>query len=122
MTQKKLPGNLDTNRRLDRWIRFEPDRTVTILTGKIEIGQGIVTTLAQIAAEELDVALSRIRMAPIDTLASPNEGHTSASRSTDDSGTAVRYACAEARALLVGDASLRLDITARSPATTAFGK
>ena len=112
MTQKKLPGNLDTNRRLDRWIRFEPDRTVTILTGKIEIGQGIVTTLAQIAAEELDVALSRIRMAPIDTLASPNEGHTSASRSTDDSGTAVRYACAEARALLVGDASLRLDIPA----------
>ena len=99
-SRPKLPGNLETNRRLDRWVRFEPDRTVTILTGKIEIGQGIVTTLAQIAAEELDVDLARIRMAPIDTLASPNEGHTSASRSTDDSGSAVRYACAEARALL----------------------
>ena len=89
-----------------------PDRTVTILTGKIEIGQGIVTTLAQIAAEELDVDLSRIRMAPIDTLASPNEGHTSASRSTDDSGGAVRYACAEVRALLLREASARLDIPA----------
>ena len=108
----KLPGNLETNRRLDRWVRFEPDRTVTILTGKIEIGQGIVTTLAQIAAEELDVDLSRVRMAPIDTLASPNEGHTSASRSTDDSGSAVRYACAEVRALLLREASARLDIPA----------
>ncbi|MGZ8156133.1 MAG: molybdopterin cofactor-binding domain-containing protein [Burkholderiales bacterium] len=106
----KLPGNLETNRRLDQWVRFGPDRTVTILTGKIEIGQGIVTTLAQIAAEELDVAVSRIRMAPIDTLASPNEGHTSASRSTDDSGTAVRYACAEVRELLLREASVRLDI------------
>jgi CO/xanthine dehydrogenase Mo-binding subunit len=106
----KLPGNLETNRRLDRWVRFEPDRTVTILTGKIEIGQGIVTTLAQIAAEELDIAISRIRMAPIDTLTSPNEGHTSASRSTDDSGSAVRYACAEVRELLLGEASARLDI------------
>ena len=64
----KLPGNLEANRRLDQWVRFGPDRTVTILTGKIEIGQGIVTTLAQIAAEELDVAVSRIRMAPIDSL------------------------------------------------------
>jgi nicotinate dehydrogenase subunit B len=109
-TRPKLPGNLETNRRLNQWVRFEPNRTVTILTGKIEIGQGIVTTLAQIAAEELDVDLTRIRMAPINTLSSPNEGHTSASRSTDDSGSAVRYACAEVRALLVREASQRLEI------------
>jgi CO/xanthine dehydrogenase Mo-binding subunit len=108
----KLPGNLETNRRLDQWVRFNADRTVTVLTGKIEIGQGIVTTLAQIAAEELDVSLARVRMAAIDTLVSPNEGHTSASRSTDDSGSAVRYACAEARDLLVRAAAARLDVPA----------
>jgi CO/xanthine dehydrogenase Mo-binding subunit len=108
----KLPGSLDANRRLGQWLRFNADRTVSVLTGKIEIGQGIVTTLAQIAAEELDVELHRIRMAAIDTLASPNEGHTSASRSTDDSGRAVQYACAEARALLLAAAAKRLDIPA----------
>ena len=106
----KLPGNLEINRRLDRWIRFNPDRTVTISPGKIEIGQGIVTALAQIAAEELDVDLARVRMAGVDTLRSPNEGHTSASRSTDDSGSAIRQACAEARELLVRAAAERLDI------------
>ena len=108
----KLPGNLETNRRLDRWIRFGADRTVIISPGKIEIGQGIVTALAQIAAEELDVGLARVRMAGVDTLFSPNEGHTSASRSTDDSGSALRQACAEARELLLRAAAEKLDIPA----------
>jgi CO/xanthine dehydrogenase Mo-binding subunit len=108
----KLPGNLDGNRRLNQWLRFDPDRTVTVLAGKIEIGQGIVTALAQIAAEELDVDFARIRMAPVDTLVSANEGHTSASRSTDDSGRAIQYACAEARQLLLTAASRQLAIPA----------
>ena len=93
----KLPGSLDTNRRLNQWLRFNPDRTVTVYTGKVEIGQGILTALAQIAAEELDVAFTRVRMVAADTLKAPNEGHTSASRSIDDGGSALQYACAEAR-------------------------
>ena len=108
----KLPGSLNTNRRLDQWLRFNPDRTVTICTGKVEIGQGIVTAMAQIAAEELDVALTRVRMVSGDTERTPDEGHTSGSRSIDEGGSALRYACAEARHLLLQAASKLLDIPA----------
>ncbi|MBI2225949.1 MAG: molybdopterin-dependent oxidoreductase, partial [Betaproteobacteria bacterium] len=51
----KLPGSLNANRRLARWLHFNPDQTITVYTGKVEIGQGVVTAMAQIAAEELDV-------------------------------------------------------------------
>jgi nicotinate dehydrogenase subunit B len=57
-----LPFSLRNNRRLEGWIRLEPDETVTVFTGKAELGQGILTALAQIAAEELDVGLDKIRM------------------------------------------------------------
>ena len=55
-----LPGSLANNRMLDGWIRINPAGTVTVFTGKCELGQGILTALAQIAAEELDVAYERI--------------------------------------------------------------
>ena len=58
----KLPGSLDTNRRLDQWLKFESNGTITVYTGKVEIGQGVVTAMAQIAAEELDVTLAKVRM------------------------------------------------------------
>jgi len=111
-TPAKLPGSLNANRRLDRWLRFNPDRTVTIYTGKVEIGQGIVTAMAQIAAEELDVTLEQVRMVSGDTALTPDEGHTSGSRSIDEGGSALRYACAEARHLLLKAAAQRLDIPA----------
>ena len=50
-----LPLSIQNNRRLDKWLRFQPDRTVRLAVGKVEIGQGVLTALAQIAAEELDV-------------------------------------------------------------------
>ena len=103
---------LRANPRLNRWIRFDADRTVTICTGKVEIGQGVITALAQIAAEELDVALDQVKMIGGDTLLTPDEGHTSGSRSIDEGGTALRHACAEARQLLIQAAAGRLDIPA----------
>jgi CO/xanthine dehydrogenase Mo-binding subunit len=106
----KLPGSLDANRRLDQWLKFEADGTVTVYTGKVEIGQGVVTAMAQIAAEELDVSLQQVRMISGDTVLTPDEGHTSGSRSIDEGGSAMRYACAEARQLLLKEASKRLDI------------
>ena len=108
----KLPGSLNANRRLDRWLRFNPDQTVTVYTGKVEIGQGVITAMAQIAAEELDIALARVRMVSGDTGLTPDEGHTSGSRSIDEGGSALRYASAEARHLLLQEASKRLDIPA----------
>ena len=104
----KLPASLEKNRRLSRWLAFTRDATVEVRSGKVEIGQGILTTLAQIVAEELDVALHRVRMVRAVTGTSPDEGVTSGSLSTQDSGTALRYACAEARALLLQAAGAKL--------------
>src|SRR5512139_3623799 len=104
----KIPFCLATNKRLDRWVRIYADGTVTVLTGKVEIGQGIVSAMAQMAADELDVAYERIRMVPVDTLQSPDEGTTSGSRSVEEGGTALRYACAEVRDLLLQTAARKL--------------
>ncbi|HSB48838.1 MAG TPA: molybdopterin cofactor-binding domain-containing protein, partial [Burkholderiales bacterium] len=108
---RKLPGSLGANRRLDRWLRIDREGTVTVFPGKVEIGQGILTALAQIVAEELDVSLERIRLAPTDTRYSPDEGMTSGSMSITDGGTALRYAAAEARDLLLQRAAARLAVS-----------
>lgn len=104
-TRERLPGSLNTNRMLDGWLRISPDGTVTVFTGKVELGQGILTALAQIASDELDVAYERIQMVSADTSRSPDEGMTAGSLSVENSGTALRFACAEARAALLGVAS-----------------
>ncbi|RYY98831.1 MAG: xanthine dehydrogenase family protein molybdopterin-binding subunit, partial [Comamonadaceae bacterium] len=104
-----LPGSLNSNRRLDAWIRINPDGTLTMYTGKVELGQGILTALTQIVADELDVEPRRLQVVSGDTGRTPNEGVTSGSLSIQDSGTALRMACAEARALLLGAAAQKLD-------------
>ena len=106
-----LPGSLQTNPRLSRWLRFRPEGIVEVSSGKVEIGQGILTAIAQIVADELDVDLARIRMLPASTAASPNEGVTSGSLSIEHSGSALRFACAEARALHLDAAALRLGVS-----------
>jgi len=106
----RLPGSLNLNRRLSQWLRFLPDGTIEVRSGKVEIGQGIATALAQIAAEELDVAFGRIRMLAASTARSPNEAVTSGSLSIQESGTALRYACAEARAIYLEAAAARLGV------------
>ena len=92
-----LPPTLQSNPQLHRWIQFNPEGTVTVRSGKVEIGQGIVSAIAQIAAEELDVSYARIRTLPVDTSVSPNEGSTSGSRSIQEGGEGMRQACAEIR-------------------------
>src|SRR5687767_5447592 len=98
------PAPLSDARRLSQRVHFERDGTVSIASGKVELGQGILTALAQIAAEELDVALEKIRIVPASTAHSPDEGVTSGSLSIQDGGKALRIACAELRALLLGRA------------------
>jgi hypothetical protein len=107
-----LPGSLQTNRMLDAWLRINADGSVTVCTGKVELGQGIVTALAQIAAEELDVPLARIQMISGDTGRTPNEGQTAGSQSIEQSGTALRMAGAEVRAMLVDLAAAKLGVAA----------
>ena len=103
-------GSLEKSPRLSQWLRLECDGTVSVFSGKVEIGQGILTALAQIAAEELGVTLERVRMVAADTSLSPDEGVTSGSLSIQDSGAALRRACAHARALLLERAAERLGV------------
>ena len=110
----RIPFCLATNKRLDRWVRIGTDGTVSVLTGKVEIGQGIVSAMAQMAADELDVAFERVRMVPVDTLQSPDEGVTSGSRSVEEGGTALRYACAEVRDLFLQVAARKLGASLES--------
>ena len=106
----KLLPSLAANPVLSSWIKFAPDGQVIVSPGKIEIGQGIVTALAQIAADELDVDIARVKMVRTTTAGSPNEGVTSGSLSVQHSGRAIRQACAEIRQIFLAAASERLGV------------
>ena len=105
-----LPASLAATPRLSSWIRFDSEGQVVVSPGKVEIGQGIVTALAQIAADELDIELGRVRMVRASTAGSPNEGVTSGSLSVQQSGRAIRYACAEIRQIFLAAASDQLGV------------
>lgn len=105
-----LPQYLLANPRLSQRVQFNQDRTVTIRPGKVEIGQGIISAIAQIAAEELDLAYDRILVLPVDTTLSPNEASTSGSRSIQEGGESMRYACAEIRYLFLEAAAAKLNL------------
>jgi nicotinate dehydrogenase subunit B len=95
---------------LDDWLAIEPDNTVTAFSGKVELGTGVRTALAQIVAEELDLPLERVRMVMGDTELTPDEGYTAGSMTISGSGTALRQAAAEARQAMLAMAAERLDV------------
>jgi CO/xanthine dehydrogenase Mo-binding subunit len=101
------------NAALDTWIRVEADGKVRIASGKVELGQGIRTALAQIAAEELDIEIERVLMATVDTAYSPDESYTFSSISIMQSGKAIRAASAKAKRILLGLAAQRLNVSAQ---------
>ncbi|MGE0313523.1 MAG: molybdopterin cofactor-binding domain-containing protein [Lautropia sp.] len=113
-TATPLPASLARNPRLDRWLAFGDDGVLTVRSGKVEIGQGILGALAQIVADELGYPLASIRMQAASTDSSPDEAVTSGSLSIQDSGAALRQACAEALALLRDAAAAYLDCDAAS--------
>jgi nicotinate dehydrogenase subunit B len=94
---------------LDDWIAIGTDGTITAFSGKVELGTGVRTALAQIVAEELDVPLARVRMVMGDTALTPDEGYTAGSMTISSSGTSLRLAAAEARRAMLEIASERLD-------------
>jgi nicotinate dehydrogenase subunit B len=100
-----LPGSLHVNRRLSQWLRICPEGHVEVFSGKVELGQGILTALAQIVAEELDLRIDQVRMIAASTATSPNEAVTSGSLSVQESGAALRQACAEARQIYLAVAA-----------------
>jgi CO/xanthine dehydrogenase Mo-binding subunit len=109
-TAAPLPGSLKDNPMLDSWIRIDADGSVTVFTGKCELGQGIKTALLQVAADELGVAMERIKLVTSDTALTPNEGYTSGSQSMPNGATAIRNAAAQVREILLARAAERLSV------------
>ena len=103
-----LPGSLKETPLLDSWVRIDADGSITVFTGKAELGQGIKTALLQVAAEELGAGIERITLVTADTARTPNEGYTSGSHSMPDSATAIRNAAAQVREILLTRAAERL--------------
>ncbi len=107
----ELPPALLQNPLLSTWIRFEGSRVI-VHTGKVELGQGISTAIAMIAAEELDVELDQVNVLTGRTDSGPNEFITAGSMSIEGSGLAMRHAAAEARGILLHRAAQKFGIDA----------
>ena len=82
-------------------VHIGADGAVTVLTGKVEAGQGSRAEITQAAAEELRVAPEKVRLVMADTAAVPDDGITAGSRTTPSTLPAVRQGCAAARNLLI---------------------
>jgi len=101
------PGQPNPDR-LDTWIAVHADNTATIFFGYVDMGQGITTSILQIAAEELDLGLDQVKTVRLETGAGPNQGNTGASSGVNRGGPRIRLAAAEARQALMSMASSQL--------------
>jgi nicotinate dehydrogenase subunit B len=99
---------------LDSWIMVHSDNTVSLLTGRAELGQGSATGFLMIAAEELELEVSQLRWVAPDTNVTPNNGTTSASSSMRSYSTFVRGAAVAARQTLLALASTSLGVPVSS--------
>jgi len=99
--------SLAANPLLSQWLSFAVDGRVRASTGKVELGQGVLTALVQVVADELDVEPSRVDVVAASTAGSPDESYTAGSMSVQHSGGALRRVCAAARALLLAAAAER---------------
>ncbi len=105
--------SLASNPTLSTWLDLDEPGLVRVRTGKVELGQGILTALAQVVVDELGVAPARVAVAAASTEAGPNEGFTAGSLSVTQSGAALRHACR----VLLGVLSARVaDATGCAPA------
>ncbi|HEU0289442.1 MAG TPA: molybdopterin cofactor-binding domain-containing protein, partial [Burkholderiales bacterium] len=95
---------------LDSWIAVLPDGSVTAFFGKMDMGQGVDVAIAQMVAEEMDVAFEKVSVVMGDTATSCNQGGASGSTGIQLGGVTLRNAAAEARRILVERASKKLDV------------
>ncbi|MCP1843677.1 nicotinate dehydrogenase subunit B [Bradyrhizobium sp. USDA 4524] len=95
---------------VDGFLSIDADGKVTVYSGKVDLGTGLRTALAQIAAEELDVSLDRVTLIQGDTELTPDQGVTWASLSIQIGGMRIRQAAATARKALVEMAAARFGV------------
>ncbi|HUX19957.1 MAG TPA: molybdopterin cofactor-binding domain-containing protein, partial [Spirochaetia bacterium] len=109
---RSVTAAIDQARELDDWVSVDVDGLFHVRSGKVELGTGVRTALAQIAAEELDLPLEQVQMEMGDTDCSPDEGYTAGSKTIRFGGRSVRVACAEARTALIEAAAQRFGVGA----------
>ena len=99
---------------LDAWLAIATDGHVTAFCGKVELGTGVETAIAQLVAEELEVAVAQVSLVMGDTERCPDQGPTVGSRTLQGAGPQLRQAAADARQTLVNMAAARLGVPAAS--------
>jgi len=97
---------------VDTFLAIRADGSVTVYTGKVDLGTGTRTALRQMAAEELDVALDRMTLVEGDTATTPDQGPTWGSLTVQNGGVQIRQAAATARRALVAAAADKLGVPA----------
>ena len=96
--------------RVDSWLSINHDGEVAIFVGKVELGTGIMTAFAQIAAEEFDVPFARVTVIQGDTNLTPDQGYTAGSMSIQVARPILQQAAAEARSILIDRAATLLNV------------
>jgi len=91
-------------------VKVNEDGTAIVLTGTVEVGQGSLTVLGQIAAQELGISSDDVHVVSADTDVTPMDVGPIASRTTFVTGNAIRLAATEAKSILFDVASEMLDI------------
>src|SRR6185312_8203926 len=97
---------------LDSWLAVGGDGSITLYSGKVELGTGVETALSQIVADELDVPVDRVTVMQGSTGLVPDQGYTAGSRTLQSGGVQVRHAAATAREALLALAAARLGTSA----------
>ncbi len=106
---------------VDSWIIIHADNTASVKIGKVEMGQGTPTALLMIAAEELDMSFSQMKMITHDTNITPNQGSSVGSQGVQTGGKQTRAAAAAAKGALLKLASTNLGVPVAS-LTVANGR
>ncbi len=107
---EELPRSLKGQANINAWLEVLADGRIRVFTGKVELGQGIRTAIAQVAAEELELTMEQVEVIIAETGHTPNEGTTAGSGSIEGSAMAVRYAAAAARQKLLEMAAKKWNV------------
>src|SRR5262249_34991256 len=99
------PPSLNDPTKLDSWLALDKKGHVTVYFGKIDVGQGTDSAMAQMVAEELDVPYDWIEIDNLNMLKTVNQGDISGSTAVSNAGLALRNAAAEARRVLLMNAA-----------------
>ncbi len=102
----------DLTPELDGWLRIDEDGSVTLYTGRVEIGNGILTALSQIVAEELSVPFKQVTVVSGDTDVVPNQGITSATTTIGVAAVIIRQAAVTARQAVLETAADQFGVAA----------